>query len=771
MLAKLKLLAICCFALLFGAVLFFAVNSRQTHAAQGLCGLNGNNEGSWVNAYTIDCGTLGNHNWYYEPRYSAQYGGVCAIFVNQDASRPVMAVANDGVTFALVDRNTVNSKGNVNCGSNADQSGTLANGGASKQQSDPNTCSILHPTDCTPYGGGDYSGNKAKFTAADASANQTSSTNTNAATTAGNAQASDNAFQKECQDKNQAGALSFVLCPLVFSVSQSIDQIVSQGGILTNLLQVQPLAFPSLGGANQSSDINLQTQTNQIVALADVLYIFLFIVLLFANAVAVGIDNYTVKKTLPRLLAAVILTQFAYIICAIAIDLGNIAGVTLPNFIASIGGLNFSGSIHNFLSINGGGFAGFLSGLGAFFVVLIASIAILAVLIIAVVYMIFRNLFIYLLVIVSPLAFAAMVLPGTQKYFKMWGQNFIKLILMYPIITCLLALSGVISNALFKASQANGGSNNALALMAAIIPILALALIPKCLKWSGDLMEITAGAAASYLGARAGSAKGKAGDSTKALQEKRQQSIAMGSGKVLGDENTRRRRFLAGAGVRRNRPKNIVKFGATQSAAMKPYMDAAKYGSKDDVEKLLASKNSKARIAATIVAGQRGMGDELEGALRAKTVTKSDMNAVKNIDYDALKSVPDLRDWDFDTGGPGQGFYDKLTGDTVASMSAGSRERLFRNPESVAKIPSESLKVMFENKNLRAKVDDVSIGALKGALNSTGNQPYQYTNNDGKQLDFKSMERAITDLGATITGSQQAGLSTIASKLNSGSYK
>ena len=65
---------------------------------------------------------------------------------------------------------------------------------------------------------------------------------------------------------------------------------------------------------------------------ANSLFIIVFLVIIFANLIRdfTFLDNYNVKSTLPRFIAAVILAQFGYFIVAIAIDFGNILGVYAP---------------------------------------------------------------------------------------------------------------------------------------------------------------------------------------------------------------------------------------------------------------------------------------------------------------------------------------------------------------------------------------------------------------------------------------------------------
>src|SRR5262245_22180012 len=89
MLAKIKLLALCCFALVFGAVLFFASNS-QNQAKAGNCGNGADNYFHWENNYHIYC----SGDYYFDPRLTSTVQTGWRIFVRDDGK--VMVVDGSG---------------------------------------------------------------------------------------------------------------------------------------------------------------------------------------------------------------------------------------------------------------------------------------------------------------------------------------------------------------------------------------------------------------------------------------------------------------------------------------------------------------------------------------------------------------------------------------------------------------------------------------------------------------------------------------------------
>ena len=56
------------------------------------------------------------------------------------------------------------------------------------------------------------------------------------------------------------------------------------------------------------------------------LFIILLLVVIFSQITGVGIDNYGIKKILPKLIIAAILINLSYWICVAFVDLSNILG-------------------------------------------------------------------------------------------------------------------------------------------------------------------------------------------------------------------------------------------------------------------------------------------------------------------------------------------------------------------------------------------------------------------------------------------------------------
>ena len=152
----------------------------------------------------------------------------------------------------------------------------------------------------------------------------------------------------------------------------------------------------------------------------------LVVVLVFiALAVTLRLEEYATQKTLVRLIIIALLVNFAPIICGLIVDASNIimnyflvgiregiSGILIDNSTAGLTGtLTRPGSVTTFS----------LLAKGAVMIILNLFIG-LAFLLLASVF-VFRYIAIWILVILSPLAFIAWILPATKRLWEMWWKQ------------------------------------------------------------------------------------------------------------------------------------------------------------------------------------------------------------------------------------------------------------------------------------------------------------------------------------------------------------
>jgi hypothetical protein len=168
-------------------------------------------------------------------------------------------------------------------------------------------------------------------------------------------------------------------------------------------------------------------------------------------------DAYTVKKVLPRLVVAVVLIQLSWFIFTGMITLTTAVAYGVQGLIYAPFGppetfeldallLGASGSdgivtggtgVFVALALAGGTTLGILGGaltlaLGALLAILIGFALLM-----------FRQVLVVALLIVSPLALVAWILPNTEKFWKIWWESFSKLLLVFPMIVAVVAIGRV----------------------------------------------------------------------------------------------------------------------------------------------------------------------------------------------------------------------------------------------------------------------------------------------------------------------------------------
>lgn len=290
--------------------------------------------------------------------------------------------------------------------------------------------------------------------------------------------------------------IGWIICPLSNWLADGIDYMYSA---LQEFLKTKPLET-----TNQNSGIYLAWVIMRNIS--NVAFIVAFLVIIYSQLTSVGISNYGVKKMLPRLIIAAVLVNLSFTICAILLDLSNIAGYAfqdafmgIKNTISTVGentgvGWTWSEVIVMILSngaLAGGVVATVAMGAELLPLALSALVGIGLVLLLVLLIMAARQALIVILIIISPLAFVCYLLPGTEKWFKKWRDLFLTMLVFFPAFAVIFGgaqLAGIII--IQNATGANGGIMQILGMVVQIIP---LALTPIILKLSGGLLGKFAG--------------------------------------------------------------------------------------------------------------------------------------------------------------------------------------------------------------------------------------------------------------------------------------
>jgi hypothetical protein len=240
-----------------------------------------------------------------------------------------------------------------------------------------------------------------------------------------------------------AGEWNWLICSgsqLIIKASDGLNTVIN--GLLT-------VSTSNIFGSKSDSGYYTAWNSFRVISIA----VIVIAGLVMVTSEALGfefLDAYTIRKTLPRLLVAVIGISISWPVTQFFIQLFNVLGKDIEELIAApFASLHQNNvawvvTLTNPLTVlAAAGGALLLYGPTILTFGITAFLAAL----IAVLILVVRQTAIIVLVILAPLAIACYVLPNTQKAWNFWRENFIGLLMVYPIITAFIAAGRVMSAA------------------------------------------------------------------------------------------------------------------------------------------------------------------------------------------------------------------------------------------------------------------------------------------------------------------------------------
>lgn len=334
----------------------------------------------------------------------------------------------------------------------------------------------------------------------------------------------------ECAVKD----LGWLICPVINFLADISDAAFAM--IADNFLKIEP-------GLASGSEV--QAAWGIMRNIANGAFIIMFLAIIISQLTGFGISNYGIKKMLPRLIIAAILVNVSIYICQIAVDLSNILGYGLR---AGIGGIGDEITRANEIFRSGqgrgewGGFAltvlaAGTAGILALAVLIGALVSGLVVMATIAVLLIARKALIVILIVISPLAFVAFLLPNTEKFFSKWRSIFVGLLMVFPTIGLLFG-GGILAGAIVKAG---GGNDMIMQIVGELIKVLPLIAVWSVLKKAIDV----AGSISQHIN----NAGGRLGGGAKNWAKDRYANSRLGQMQDFRKKQVARRKQLMRAGA------------------------------------------------------------------------------------------------------------------------------------------------------------------------------------------------------------------------------
>lgn len=424
----------------------------------------------------------------------------------------------------------------------------------------------------------------------------------------------------DCGNSGGAGALGWIVCPVMewmVNTSKSLyeDTVKDQ-------LSIDPRLFSGSGfdGTKEA--------WGMFQGIANTLFIILFLIVIISQLTGIGIDNYGIKKILPKIILSAILINISYYLCLVAIDLSNIIGNGIQALFDGMAeglspALNVEGS--GFVdSFNSTGFSAvailglmFAGGLAIWtnpaiiLTLLVSAIGVVVAILFLFLLLAAREAVVVVLTIISPLAFACLMLPNTKNLFSRWLKMSEGLLLVYPICGLLVGGGNYLSKLLLSVGIADGGFFSAFAALA--IGIAPIFFIPMVLRGAFTSMG-NIGARISSIGTAIG----------RGTQRAARNSTAYKTAQELGAQ----RRTRINAGVDKNgKAMELGTFGTlirggrrnVQRNKIRYNRDVAERGSLEATEgsEFMLDTQTANETKSIIASGESNYINEMKGSLSA----------------------------------------------------------------------------------------------------------------------------------------------------------
>ena len=318
--------------------------------------------------------------------------------------------------------------------------------------------------------------------------------------------------------------------------------------------------------------------------MANVFFVIMIAIIIFSQVTSAGISNYGIKKMLPKIIIYAILVNISWYLAVIAVDISNIVGSTIFNWLVK-DGWHFSNAakgtespVESILSGTAGaaglviaaGVTAALVGGGTILLFMIsAAIALVTTLLILMI----REAAVVVLVVISPLAFVMGLLPNTEGFLKKWMRFMKNMLIVYPICSLMVGGAIFVSNLLFNITD-----KPILKVMYGVLPILSLFAIVAIIKTILSVIDgLTGGNLRGALGKMSGHINEAAQDSNWARASREKVADRTIGGIAIG-KNARNAKFEEG---RYKRDKAALeKLDKKKNKTAADYRRRAQYGAR-----------------------------------------------------------------------------------------------------------------------------------------------------------------------------------------------
>ncbi len=290
---------------------------------------------------------------------------------------------------------------------------------------------------------------------------------------------------KSCQDS--LGAIGWLVCPTTGKISEAVDWLYEK---IEDILVINPVEM--------KDGSPIYEIWKYMRGITNIVFIIFCLVMVYSQLTGVGITNYGLKKTLPKLIVAAILVNLSFVICSLAVDVSNIVGSGLRDVFTSVeesavSSMNVSAGsglrLSEMYSTMAGGSAVALGAgmiafeTGAIWMLIPTVLGAIVAVVTGLVTIALRQAVVALLIMIAPLAIIAYMLPNTEQWFKKWKSLLTRMLVFYPMFSLLFGASSLAGFAIVASAKDGFG-----VLLGIAVQVFPLFFSWSLMKMSGTIL-------------------------------------------------------------------------------------------------------------------------------------------------------------------------------------------------------------------------------------------------------------------------------------------
>ncbi len=231
--------------------------------------------------------------------------------------------------------------------------------------------------------------------------------------------------------------LGWILCAVAETLLKVFEDFLG-GTVIRTILEYDLVDTPEQAEGLRGIWAGFRT-------LANVGFVIAFMVVVYSAATGNALSAYDVKRLLPRLLIGAIGVNLSFFICREMVGLFNDLGNGIRDImLAPVGGgeaLYDEVSSTSLLDWTEAG-----ATILTVILLTIAFVFSIAGLLTVLVAFLLRNIALTVLIVISPLAFVAWILPNTDGFYKRWFKLFTNMLALFPMTMAFLSAGALVSS-------------------------------------------------------------------------------------------------------------------------------------------------------------------------------------------------------------------------------------------------------------------------------------------------------------------------------------